>query len=61
MIEEIARVECRIADKFKSAAVHFIRPGLCDYIVETSRPVSDFWGHHSRTRLHLVNGINIKV
>jgi len=61
VIKIIARVECGIADKFKSASVDLVRPGLRNHIDEPRRTVPDLSRHYSRAGLHFLNRIHIEV
>ena len=61
VIEIIARIKRRVADKFKRAAVHIVCPRLRKDIVESSRSMPDLRRHHARTRLHFLNRVHVEV
>src|SRR5271157_2994511 len=48
VIKIIARVERRIAHKFKSASMDLTGAGFGDHVVEPRSPVSDLCRHHAR-------------
>src|SRR5208282_2654621 len=61
VIKKISCIKGSVADKFKSAAVHIVRTGLRNHIVETRGSVPDFRRHHARAGLHFLNGVHVKV
>src|SRR6202043_3086496 len=61
MVKKIPRVERRVAQELKRAAVHQCATRFGDHIGEASRAVPDLRGHHSRTGLHFLNGIHVEI
>ena len=61
VVKVISRVESGIADKFEKTAVHLVIPGFRHDIGVARRPMADLRRHHSRTRLHFLNGVNIEI
>src|SRR5208337_3041496 len=61
LIEEIARIEGRVAHEFKNRAVKQIRPCLGYDVGEAGSTVANFRRHHPRKRLDFLHRVHVEV
>ena len=60
-VEEVARIERRVAQEFEDRAVQVVGSGAGDDVGETGRAAPDFGGHPAGAGADLFHGIDIEV
>ena len=60
-VEEVARIESGVADKFKHRTVQSAGSGLGDDVGEAGGPGAHFGGHHAGIGANLLDGVHVKV
>src|SRR5947209_5179760 len=61
VIEIVARIEGRVTHKLENAAVHIPCARTRNHIGVTGRPVPNLGWHHSGTRLHFLDAIDVEI
>ena len=61
VIKKITRIERRVAHEFECAAVHLLRAGFGNHVVEAGGSVPDLRRHHAGAGLHFLNRVHVEI